>query len=159
MNASWQHLSRRERWIIIAGSLLVVIALLYTFLWLPLSDAATRALQKTDSQIQLLEWMQRADRRIEIARANGIELDSTKTPILLTTVESAYSACHLSDSIQSVQQPKHNKVSLSLHQVPFDRFIDCTHQLLRREGLAAQHLKVMATATAGLVNVEITIIQ
>lgn len=159
MKKWFNHLSYRERVIVIAGSIILGLVLTYTFLWSPLFTAVSQAHHKALAQAQLLRWMQRADRRIQAARSNGIEITSTQAPMLLTAVESTFTNNHLSQFIQSVQQPNHNEVSLSLHEVPFDAFIHCVFSLAQQEGITTKHLKVTATSTKGITNVEITFVQ
>ena len=159
MKITWEQLSNRERVWVGGGAILLIIILIYTFLWLPLSNAADRAQSKAHSQVQLLQWMRRADRRIEIARAQGMDLSSAQLPVLLTAVETAFSQCQLSQYIKSVQQSTSIKVSMRLHKVPFDAFIHCVHGLAQHEGITPRQLKVTAAPTPGLVDLQITFVQ
>lgn len=156
---SWDSLNYRERWMVAAGALFSLLVLVYVFIWQPLSAAASQEQAKAQSQAQLLNWMQHADRRIALAKAQGVDLVSTQAPILLTAVETAFSQCHLSQAIQSVQQPSHNEVSLFLRNIPFDQSVDCLQNLAKREGIVPKQLTATATTTPGLVDLQVTLIQ
>ena len=155
----WHHLSDREKNIVGLGGALVLIFLVYVLIWSPLSNAVDSKRQAIVSQKQLLHWMQGAKSRIQRYRNAGIDITQTQTKLLLSLTETSLSQQHLTQYIQSVQQPQSHTLALTFKAVPFDPFIHWTQTLWHHHAIAVKSIDVMKTKIPGLVDIDIVLNQ
>jgi general secretion pathway protein M len=155
MNEWWINLSIREKQIVSAGALGVVIFLVYLIIWLPLSNRVANLREQIVRDQKSLLWMRDADQRIQDVEKNSQNKKSTDSGIsLLTIVQKQINKSNFVSSLNQLRQAENDSVELSFNNVDFDRLIQWLTELWQQQGIVITQMSVTASGTAGVVNTE-----
>jgi len=67
----YQSLQQRERQLVLAASVIIVITLFYLIIWEPVHKSLEEQTQKYQSQMGIHQWMQNAATEVSILKASG----------------------------------------------------------------------------------------
>jgi general secretion pathway protein M len=153
---AWRSRAPRERLVLAGGSALLLLALLYAYVWLPMQrDVAhlRQALPELREQARQLERDAQEVARLKKQPALGQAKDN-----LAGTVENAALANGLRERIESITPQGAGKAKVVLPQVAFDAWIALLGELQASHGVRVESTRIQAGEEAGMVSVEAVLV-
>lgn len=153
MKKYWQDLNEREREIVFAGALIVVIYLFYALAYSPLKTALTKnteALQEKKTTLQWLESVQpfasKLSRKESLTNSQLLTLLSDK---LKTNISKEFP--------YQLQQTGSGEIQLSFEQVPFEYLISWLTTFQKTYSISIKQVNVEKLPTPGLIKILLVI--
>lgn len=150
----YDSLADRERMVVNAVGVVVVLALIYLLLIAPAQKAANDARMRLAGQQNLLSWMKENESVARQAASKGGRVTKSDQP-LQTIVTST--AGPLGVAIKRYENEGENKLRVSLEKVSFDKMARWLDQLENRYGLTIVNIAVDAESEAGLVTAKLVL--
>lgn len=154
----WQNLEQRERWILTAGGVVVMLAILYLLVWEPVSKGVTNLQRDVQGRRGTLQWMQTASGEVATlnatARPRGRGLGGRS---LLSVVDQSARRSQLGPALKRVEPEGKNKVRVWLENVPFDSVVSWIGRMDNRYGVVVDSIRVERQKEAGKVNARVTL--
>lgn len=147
----WQHLSKRERYLIIATGWLFLIVALYQFIWLPLTEAITRYKQDIMTDQEVLSYMQVAAPRILAAKGQTKPSATLNAEMFLPTVENTLKENGMSSVVSELSLTNDNQVSVVFKEVEFDSLMQWLVDLRKQYGIKVQTFTATPAELPGFV--------
>ena len=157
MNTWWATLSTRERGIILAGTGLVLVFLLYVFGWQPFQTRHHRLQQTVVERRAELAWMQQAAQDVKALNRTAAAGSSPDERSLLTVVDQTASTAGMGAALKRIAPQGDDKLSAQLDSVEFDRLLPWLNILEEQHRIVLISLTVDRTDTPGLVNARIVL--
>ena len=146
-------LQANERTMVTALVASLIVALLYTSVWSPLSEWSNRADALYQRQLAVLDWMRLHENE---AKAAGQRAEATRESGSLPTVV-ANSAARA--GLQLLRyQPEAGGISVVLQNQSFDALIAWIADLEQTDHVAVKQISIDSQNEPGLVNARITLI-
>jgi len=160
MNAWWQRLSLRERWLVGGGGAVAVVLLLYALVWSPFQRDLHNLRQAVAAQRSEIAWMRAAAE--ELKRLHGAQPLGTFGPrtsgrSLLTLVDQTAKQSGLGAALTRVEPQGSDKLRIRLENVAFDQMIRWLGVLAQEYGVAIDSAVVDREDTSGLVNARLVL--
>jgi general secretion pathway protein M len=148
----WRARAPRERLILVGGSALLTLALLYAYVWLPMQRDVTQLRQSLPAlREQAGQLQQDAE---EVGRLKAQPPVSREGGNLALSVEQRAIASGLRERIESITPQGVGQVRLVLPQVGFDAWIALLGELQAVHGVRLESARIEATGEAGMVSVD-----
>lgn len=161
MQAWYQGLSSREKFIVLYGGIILIAVLFWAFVWEPIAkrhkQLETQMLQKQEELI----WMQQASLQalqLQALQQNGNQAQQTKSnenPQLV--VDRLLKRFNLDQASPSLQPKGAQGVQLSLKLAPFDRFVRFLETLEQKHGLIINHFSIRPAKEVGMANISVSL--
>lgn len=148
-------LAPRERNLVYAAGSLVIIALLYFVLVLPITTMAAKRAARVEQKTADLAWMRQVAPQVAAAAAAGATAGSGDSLVVLVdrTGREAGLGAALRDQSPSGDQG----LRLRLEAASFDVLVVWLASLQQQHGVKVEAATIDATATPGLVNASLTL--
>lgn len=153
------QLAPRERRIVIAGGILLVIFLLYFMAWQPFVEHRQQLKETVREQQALVMWMQNTAQEVERLRANS-PTGAGQIPegqSLLALVDQSAKSSRLGTALKRVEPEGQDAVRVWFEQALFDDLVLWLQSLQQNYGVNVNDIVVQRQETAGLTNVRITL--
>lgn len=148
----WRSRAPRERLVLAGGSALLVLALLYAYVWLPMQREVAQLRQALP---QLREQARQVEQDAEeVARLKKLPAVSQAKDNLASVIEQRALASGLRERIESITPQGAGKVKVVLPQVAFDHWIALLGELQASQGVRVESTRIQAADEAGMVSVE-----
>lgn len=159
LRAWWHGLAERERITLSIGGVLVVLFVLYSGIWSPLSSSVENYRADVKDQRALLLFLQNASDRITKLRAEGVQAATAPAvPIdLLTLSEQTLSAHQLSPFLKNVSQKSDKSVVLTFEKAPMDKLMGWLQQMLTTENVRLISMIADRQSVIGTADVTMTL--
>lgn len=162
MKAWFAALAPRERAMVIAVAMVVLIGLGYIGLWEPLAGGVSRLEQSVQAQRELKQWMQQAAADAQRFRASGGAAAQPSAPgeaprSLLSIVDQTVRDANLGTSVRRIQPEGQTIVRVVFEQASFDDVMIWLGTLQRGYGVSVADLAVDRQEQAGRVSARITL--
>lgn len=159
MREWWDGLGTRERFIVIAGTLVLAPLLLWAILWRPLVGAVDALEQEVAVQRENLHWMQNAAGELQRLRGAGTQGSAgLGGRSLLAVVDQSARTAGLGAGLQRIEPDGADAVRVRLEGIPFDTLVTWLDQLSQQAGVLASLVSIeRGTAGPGQVNVRLTL--
>lgn len=131
-------LEQRERRLVIAGAVLLVIMILYAVIWTPLSSSVDHLRVSTREQQATLVWMKQAAQEMKRLRGSSGSTRPASGQSLLTLVDTTAKAGHLGTAVKRVQPDGEKKVRVWMEGASFDDVVRWLIQLETRHGIGIE---------------------
>lgn len=154
MTALWQRLTGRERGLLLGGSGILVLALLYAFLWRPLDTAITRAQASVRARQADLAWMQQTAARL--AALPPLQAATDAEP-LSALIDRTTTLAGLNPRLRQMEPLDNGRYALRFEQVPFITFSAWLHALLREQGVKLEEASIERAGAEGVVNARLVV--
>jgi general secretion pathway protein M len=158
MSAFWASRSPRERRILIAGAVLVLIVLPYWLVWQSLGERAQRMERTVAGLYEDVAWMQAAAQRVGGLRAGtpaATPASGDRSP--LSVIDRTAREGPLSGTVRRVQPEGTGTVRVWLEDAPFDDVVLWLGTLERDYGLRVTSLVVDRQPTEGRVSARLSL--
>jgi len=124
LQRTWHNLSLRDQRILLLGSLIAIIILIYAFVWSPLQKDLKQLRPLVVSQSADLAWMQQQASRIRQLNKVGNSKKSMNALPLLTVVDQTAKAQKIRDRIKQIQPGKESGTAkIWFDKVIFERWL------------------------------------
>lgn len=159
MNAWWQKLSERERWIVSSGLGLALALLFYGLVWQPLQTQLKSLRQGVAEQRAELTWMRKTAEEVKrlstVANPSGKTAQADDEQSLLILVDRTAKTAGLSETIQRVEPQGVNQLRVQLAQVNFDQMIRWLGSLAQEHGIIVDNANIDRQIDSGWVDVRL----
>ena len=163
MRSWWLTLNARERFLLIAGSVIVLLLLGYVLLWQPLQRQVADLQQQVEFQRDQLQWMQQAAAEIKRLqmRGNSRALASQRATnlSLSTLIDQSAQQAGLAQALKRVEPQQNGNLNVRLEAVEFDGLLRWLHGLYQQHGVVIVNAVLNRQTVSGQVNVRLILQQ
>ena len=149
MKAWWNQLAKREQNILIVGSIIVGILLIYQFIYRPYQDKVSAMSQDINRQQELVLMMQDAKTKIDALQKSVTPKVETGGKSLLSLTAETLEKANLSPS--NIGQAANQRVRVKFDAVSFNALIKWLIQLWQQFGIQTYSATMNATKTPGVI--------
>jgi general secretion pathway protein M len=158
MREWWEGLGTRERFIVIAGSVILMPFLLWVLVWRPLMGNVIQLEQEVASQRENVVWMQNAAAELQQLRGSGAQAAAgLGGRSLLAVVDQSARSAGLGNGLKRIEPDTADAVRVRLEGVSFDTLVTWFDLLSRQHGILASLVSIEREAGPGLVNARLTL--
>jgi len=151
----FMRLAPRERLMVSAAAVVVIVALLYVLGWEPLASRIAHLEQSVTEQQALKQWMDQA--AVEAKQLRGTSrVRRGGTQSLLAVVDQTAKRSHLGAAVKRIQPEGQDQVRVSLEQASFDDMVMWLGSL-QSQGISVIDATMDRQSGAGRVNARITL--
>jgi len=148
----WRARAPRERLVLVGGSALLVLALGYAYIWLPMQrDLAQLRQALPQLRVQARQLQQDAQ---EVGRLKVRPAVIQESASLVLAVEQRAIASGVRERIESITSQDAGHVRVVLPRVAFDDWIGWLGELQTGHGVRVESARIEAADAAGMVRVE-----
>lgn len=156
MRAWFDSLETRERMMVMAGSALLVLFLLYALVWLPVHSGYDALRNTVEEQRKTAVWMQESAQTLAtLKRSSGGPGLGGKS--LLSVADSTARAHGLGPALKRVEPEGSDSVRVWLDGASFDVLVKWLGALSTLHGVGAESATVERSAATGRVNARLTL--
>jgi general secretion pathway protein M len=148
-------LAPRERNLVYAAGGLVIIALLYFVLVLPITTMAAKRAARVEQKTADLAWMRQVAPQVAAAAAAGAAAGSGESLVVL--VDRTGREAGLGGALRDQSPSGDRGLRLRLEAASFDVLVVWLASLQQQHGVKVEAATIDATATPGLVNASLTL--
>lgn len=150
IQAWWQPLSMRERYLVFACSFMLAIGLIYWGIYQPLVQSREQAQLRLNNEKQLLSWVTNSANSISQLKKQGARANiETNQP--LNQIISSSATRYNVELIR--MQPRDEMLQVWLQPIPFEQLINWLTELRDHYGINVVFLDINRSATSGVVDV------
>jgi general secretion pathway protein M len=150
-------LAPRERNLVYLAAGLVLVALLYFVLVLPLTTASSRRAARIEQKSTDLAWMRQVAPQVAAAAAAGGAASPGSSESLVVLVDRTGRQAGLGNAIRDQSPSGDLGLRLRLESAPFDVLVTWLANLQQQYGVSVDAATIDATGAPGLVNASITL--
>lgn len=153
----YDSLQPRERMMVVATAVIVLVTLFYLMLWEPLYKGLDNAEKQYSEQQTTLSWMQQAAQEVKILRNAGASSTrrNASSPVSLTLEQTASSA-GLKNQLGKLESSDTNAARARLDNVAFNQMILWLNTLEQTYGITANSASIERTDKPGIVNARLS---
>jgi general secretion pathway protein M len=154
----YRGLQQRERQLVLAAAVLIIITLLYLVIWEPIHEGLEEQTQKYQAQLEVLEWMQAASAEAAALKASGISnknVSSTQPVTLL--VENSAATAGLKPFMSKLESTSDKGARVTLDAASFDQLLLWLSTLQSQYGISVSAANLDRDDKPGAVNVRMTL--
>ncbi|WP_028767557.1 MULTISPECIES: type II secretion system protein M [Shewanella] len=148
LKAWWNGLVLREKQMVSACGVVLVIGILYWGVWTPIANAEAEAQRRLEGQQSTLNYVKQTANRIAGLKQSGT--NNAFRGSLSAAVNQTAGAFGLEITRM---QPQGNKIQVWMDEVPFDTLLNYLNELVQNKGLSLESLDLAESDTPGYVNV------
>lgn len=150
-------LEKRERHVVIAGAIMLVVMLAYLAIWDPIVSSYADEQQKYTSQRQLHIWMQQSANEIRnLETSSGGMYARFQNQSISSLADRSAMTSGVKSFIDKIDQGK-DGVKITLKNADFDRIITWLADMENKYGIIVSKAKIEKSKTAGAVDADITL--
>jgi general secretion pathway protein M len=149
MKEWWLNLTPREQQLLSIGSVILVIALFYLFIWQPLVSSIDDLNDTIAGQQQLLAWMNSTTPQLIEARNMSKPIAQIDANLLLSTIDQSLKAKPISDKPPEINQTESNKVQVKFVTVGFDNLIAWLNDLWQNNDILVSQATITSSKSTG----------
>jgi general secretion pathway protein M len=158
MRAWLESLAPRERLMVMAAAVLVVLLLIYSLVWSPLRGGYLELRDNVAGQRDTSVWMQESAQRLAQLRQSGAGGKGLGGQSLLSLADSTARVGGLASALKRVEPEGGNSVRVWLEGASFDQLIRWLGGLAERNGISADTVSIeRVTDAVGRVNARLTL--
>ncbi len=150
-------LEKRERQIVIAGAISLIIMLFYLIIWDPIMSRHEQQQLHNTSQRQLYSWMKNANAEIRSLKSSGgSNVARYRNQSISSLADRSATTSGVKQFIEKIDQSKKG-VKVRFKNANFDRIVIWLTDLQNKYGISATKVKIERTDTKGSVDAQITL--
>lgn len=150
----WRNLQARERNVLQGGGGILLFALLYAYLWLPLQQQRQH-LHDILPRVRVQAMQLQSARDEVLALKTRVGSVNRSTQPLQQALTQSSTALNLTP--ERVEMQGENKATLVFKNIRFAQWLRWLHGLQTQHGVRVETLEIAATAEAGMVNVHVMV--
>ena len=149
----WHNLQPRERRILLAGALALLLIMFYALVWDPYQQEMRRLRESVSAKHLDLQTMQQAAAEIDALRRSGAGGALPAGQSIMGVVDSSAKQFNVGAGIKRIQPEGERAVKVWAEQVPFDDLIRWLDGLQKQSGIVIHTISIERQEINGLVNV------
>ncbi len=159
MKAWLDSLAARERVMVVAGAMALVLFLLYALIWSPVRSGYLDLQESVSIKRDTAVWMQEsAQRLIQLKRSRGSVASGLGSESLLALADRTARSGGLGDALKRVEPEGSNNVKVWLEGASFDVLVGWLGSLGNKYGINVDTVTLeRVSETAGRVDVRLTL--
>ena len=158
MSAWWNQQSTRDRRVILIGSVIVAIFLIWSFVWHPLASERARLVSQLDNAKRDLAFVRVAEAEVERLRSVGVRsLADRQGKSLLALADVSARAAGLEGVLKRLEPVGSNSVRASFEFASFDVLMSWIEGMARDYGVQITDFSADRVDASGLVNARVTL--
>ena len=147
----------RERYLTIAGSIIVFIMLLYLLIWDPIMSGHTEQQEQYQANTQLLSWMQQAAEEAAGYQSAGPQLSGALRNQSISSLASiSATSTGVKNAITKLES-KNDEVNAELKNANFNQVINWIDNMQSRYAIYASKVKIEPNDKPGAVDVRLSL--
>lgn len=146
MKEKWEELQAREKALVIAMALFLIVFIFYWAVWQPLNSNIENQQKKITKQQELLVWVDK-----NIARYKAQNTNKPNSNRSLTTVVNS-TAQQLEIKIARMN-PQGEELQISIDEITFNTLLTMLENLAKKEGIFVSIIDISPTPASGVVKV------
>ncbi|MBC7787617.1 MAG: type II secretion system protein M [Methylophilaceae bacterium] len=152
---NWHNAPNNDRRIYMLLAVVVGLAFIYAFIWLPSNHARLRLAQEVIEKESQLQLMQAQVMQVQ-ALQSAVKLSHSNAQGLQTALESSAKLHGLTSNISKIQLNEEGAVDINLPKVNFDSWISWVNALQTEHQIRALNAHIAALGNTSLVQVDAT---
>jgi len=152
MKAWWSRLQSRERVLLGAAALVVVLSLLWILVWEPLSDSRQALRDELAAQHALLDWLERIQPQVEQLRREDHGARSLEGRSALAVVDQSARAAGLAAALKRIEPGAGDEIRVSFEQAAFVDLMTWLERLIQTRPLVVARFEVSRGNQSGRVD-------
>lgn len=157
MKEWWQNLSPREQKLLILTGAFFIVAVLYFFIWSPISDSLTNLQNNVAQEKDLVAWMKTAVPQLQSAATIQTSQAIVSADKLFTTVENSLTTSNLKNDLANIKQNQDGTVTLSFNKIAFDQLINYLVKIEQQYSIVITTFSATRLSANGLVKCEVVL--
>jgi len=154
-----EGLDARERLLVMAGAVVLVVFLVFVLVWLPLRSGYSNLKTSVAEQRDTAAWMQRSAQQLaELKQSGGAAPTGLGGRSLLAVTDSTARAGGLGDALKRVEPEGRDNVRVWLDGASFDVLLKWLATLSTTHGIQVDSATLERSETAGRVNARLTLL-
>jgi general secretion pathway protein M len=151
LNNRWNALPLQTRRLIVAGTVVIAVTLLYVIAWLPLQKDLVRLRTSVPLEAEQLNWM-----RLQAPAAKATRAKMTGAAgAPISGIEQSALTHGMRTYITRLEAEGSAGARVTLEAVPFNALIAWISELQAAQGLIVEETTINAHATSGVVNAQL----
>lgn len=157
MIAWWNGLERREQRLVLAGSLILALLVLYVWAWEPMAEARVAERQRVAQQQALLDWLAAVTPVARQMRQEGRRSSDLDGRSLLGLVDETARAAGLAGALSRIEPAGSGEVRVWLEEADFVTTMGWLQSLSVSHPVDVSQLSMERSQRAGRVSVRVTL--
>ncbi len=158
MSTWWNQLSARDRRVLVAGSVVVTIFLVWAFVWHPLTGEHARLASQLDNAKRDLAFVRVAEAEVERLRSVGVRSRADRQgKSLLALADVSARGAGLEGVLKRLEPVGSNSVRASFEFASFDVLMSWIEGMARDYGVQITDFSADRVDASGLVNARVTL--
>ena len=154
----WNQLAVRDRRVLLAGSVIVAVFLIWSFVWHPMSVEKARLESQIDNARRDLAFVRVAEAEVERLRSAGVRTRADRQgKSLLALADVSVRGAGLEGLLKRLEPVGSHSVRASFEFVSFDSLVDWIENLARDYGVQITDFSADRIDANGLVNARVTL--
>ena len=152
----YNSLPHRDRMLVIATSVIVLIMLFYLIIWEPVHEGLNQQQQQYQSQKNIVLWMQEAAAEVQSLKRSGAKtVTSSNQPVSLIIEQSA-KISGLKDNIGKLESSGKDGARTKLNGASFNQILIWLNTLEKRHGVTVSSASIERGDKIGTVNARLS---
>lgn len=144
----WSSISQREQRLVMGGSIIAIIGMIYWGVLQPMNQRAELAQSRIQSEKQLLTWVQdKADDISALRKSGGVSFSNQPLNQVVSSSARRY-------KVELIRvQPRNDSVQVWIKPLAFNQMVDWLRYLKEQQGIEVEFLDIDRTDQAGMIDV------
>lgn len=153
--AQWENLAEREKLIVMTGSAIFIVIILYVLLIQPFFTTLDDLQDQVESKRELISWLQPAAQKLQEFSNKGYHPTQPITGNLSDKINTTLQAHQLTHYVTQITSINDHQVKIVFHTVPFDAAMDWLTALWLSTGTQIKTATIIPLKTTGLASIEL----
>ncbi|HSW70253.1 MAG TPA: type II secretion system protein GspM [Gammaproteobacteria bacterium] len=153
----WLNLALREKQIIAAGSVLVILFLIYEIIWSPLANANDNLRTRIQHNYAALSFLKNTNQHIQELLKTSQEIKNQSPESFLGTLQAEINKSEFAQAVTALRQGENDSMQFILNRVNFDRLVVFLTSLWKQYHFIVADITVTPTGTPGEVTANVTV--
>ena len=157
LNQWYSNLQARERLMVLATSIVVIITLFYIIVWEPLHKGLDGAQVQYQANLKNLQWMQQAAAQVRTLKASGGRIRSTNSnqPVSLLVEQSAAISA-IKPNLSKLESSGKDGARVALDGASFDQMLLWLSTLEQTHGVPVTSASIERADKPGTINARLS---
>lgn len=153
----YASLQARERMMVIATAILVIITLFYVVVWEPLHQGLDAAEQEYQTNLKNLQWMQQAAAEVRALKSSGSKVRASASNQAVTlVVEQAANNSAIKANLSKLESSNNDGARAVLDGASFDQMLIWLNTLEQSHGIPVSSATIERSTKPGTVNARLS---
>jgi general secretion pathway protein M len=153
----YASLQPRERLMVAAAAILLVVTLFYVSVWEPLHQGLDSAQHEYQGNLKNLQWMQGAAAEVRALKASGSKVRSASNQPVTMVVEQVASNSAIKPNLTKLESANNDGAHVVLDGASFDQMLIWLNTLEQNHGISVSSGNIERSIKPGTVNARLSL--